>query len=186
MKKFWYYSLVLIGISQAIAAAGDTSLSLSDATKIILHADYTWEFAKCADTTLIGDMPVTLTNGRSLVVAVNKTWRFTDGRDGDMEESGIDLETVYATGIAQQTTYESALATARKEVARRLVLQLLSAIPPTGMADTSFFGCIETVPKQEEISKKKRSVWEVTVKTTLNKAAIQAAIACMQVQSPAP
>jgi hypothetical protein len=165
------------------AAAGTTDemhVETAANLRIILLPDFTWQFEEQSDTVLTAETSLTLTNGRVIILDPAKTWRFSEGRDGNNEEYSIGLENAYATGYARQKTFQEALTAARKEAVRRLSLQLKSAQPGSFANVPILLRCIESESKEEEVTRKSADLCEVTIKMTLGKQAIQNILACME------
>jgi hypothetical protein len=144
---------------------------------VVLAPDYTWRSVAGCDSITAAESR-RLSNGRLVIIRPDRSWYFSEGRDGSLEEYNLTLSIVYAVGAARRKDYRLALAAARREALRRLTIQFASARPAGQGNERLLYECLEAQPKAEEITKKSTGVWDVSVRLTIDRTAILRILAC--------
>jgi len=158
-----------------IALAEDMYLTLDDSTRLVLHADYTWDLGVDEDEKTIATQRVTLSDGKVLVITGDKRW-------GYVTDSGATtvVSTMYAIGVANRNDRSKALAAAMTEALKRLAMQLQPIAENPDVAPETLIQCLNQTNKAVETREDNVNGWRVTVRLTLDDDEIKAALSCSE------
>ncbi len=157
-------------------AAGDIHLTLDNGTDVILHDNHTWSCADAAARQQLVDMMIALEDGQEVHLDGGGTWSFVVD---EQESSDVGFTMIYQTGVGRATKVLDAIEHARNRALDGLTRRMRPVVG-AGVSESDLRACIEDMDKQVDHSENKQGdTYEVRIKMTLDKTAIEAVRQCI-------
>lgn len=158
------------------AAAGDIHLTLDNGTDVVLHDNHTWSCGSAAARRQLADLTITLEDGQEVFLDGGGTWSFVVDEQDAVD---VGLTMVYEVGVGRGTKVLDAIEHATNRALDGLTRRL-RPIVDSDVSDKDLRACIEDMDKQVDHSEKMLGdTYEVRIKMTLDKTAIEAVIQCV-------
>ncbi|MBD3243307.1 MAG: hypothetical protein GF331_22140 [Chitinivibrionales bacterium] len=172
--------LYLCGMAMLVATvsatAGDIHLTLDNGTGVMLHDNHTWSCDDAGVRQQLVDMVIALEDGQEVHLGGDGIWSFVVDEQAT-EDVGMSM--LYQVGVGRATKVVDAIEHARNRALDGLTKRMRPLVD-TDVSDTDLRACIEDMDKQVDHSEKKRGdTYEVRIKMTLDKTAIQAVRECV-------
>lgn len=169
-------TVMLIALT-GVAAAADITLTLDSDARVVLHGDRTWSCSNESMREKLERTVITLEDGKEVELRAGRKWVFvTPGSGGSVNEN---LTTLFHVATAKGSDIQETV----KAATDLAVTGLMKRVRPfvdKRVRDADLRACVEDMEKKVEQQEKfSADTYEVRMKLTLDKEAIDGIAECV-------
>jgi hypothetical protein len=167
-----------------IIKAEELYLTLEDDVNIVLKTSHKWRYEKDGEVSQFVGKPIILDDGNIIVLNKNGTWGYEKTGKADHSVPSSQLQSLNAVGMAMRSDLSEARAAAMETAMNNLAKQLSQSTPDiAGVELQVITECLGNEEREIESSDVFKELYKVTVKLSVDEAAIRNALHCIRSRS---